>query len=70
MSLLVLIPLSIGLGLVGLAAFFWALRNDQFDDPDGASWRIIPPETPPKPEGKDDGKLAPDAENRHTGKGV
>ncbi len=63
MSLLVLVPLSIGMGLVGLAAFFWAVRNDQFDDPDGAAWRIIPPETQPNPEGKDYGKLAPDAED-------
>ncbi|WP_417727711.1 cbb3-type cytochrome oxidase assembly protein CcoS [Roseovarius sp.] len=35
MSLLLLIPLSIGLGLMGLCAFYWALKNGQFDDPDG-----------------------------------
>lgn len=46
-SLLLLIPLSIGLGLAGLAAFFWALRNDQFDDPDGAAWRVLAPQDPP-----------------------
>ncbi len=42
MSYLFLIPVSIGMALIGLAAFFWALRHDQFDDPDGAGARILP----------------------------
>lgn len=42
MSLLVLIALSLGMGAIGLGAFFWALHHQQFDDPDGAAWRIIP----------------------------
>ncbi|MCR8723895.1 cbb3-type cytochrome oxidase assembly protein CcoS [Frigidibacter sp. ROC022] len=41
MSFMVLIPLSIGMGGIGLVAFFWAVRHDQFDDPDGAAWRVI-----------------------------
>ncbi len=40
-ALLVLIPLALGLGLIGLAAFFWALRDGQFDDPDGNAARIL-----------------------------
>ncbi|MXO61022.1 cbb3-type cytochrome oxidase assembly protein CcoS [Altererythrobacter salegens] len=36
-----LIPVALGLGLLGLAAFFWALRNGQFDDPDGSAARIL-----------------------------
>ena len=40
-SLLVLIPLAIFLGLIGLAAFLWALRSGQFDDLDGAANRIL-----------------------------
>jgi cbb3-type cytochrome oxidase maturation protein len=40
-GLLVLIPVALGLGLAGLAAFFWALRDGQFDDPDGAAARIL-----------------------------
>jgi cbb3-type cytochrome oxidase maturation protein len=36
-----LIPISIVLGAAGLGAFFWALRNGQFDDPDGAAQRIL-----------------------------
>ncbi len=40
-GLLVLIPVALGLGLTGLAAFFWALRSGQFDDPDGSAARIL-----------------------------
>lgn len=36
-----LIPAALFLGLLGLAAFLWALRNGQFDDLDGAAWRIL-----------------------------
>ena len=49
MSLLFLIALSIAMGLVGLAAFMWALRNDQFDDPEGNAWRVVAPQDPPAP---------------------
>lgn len=37
----ILIPLSIGMGLIGLGAFFWALERGQFDDPEGAASRIL-----------------------------
>lgn len=37
----ILIPVSIGLGLLGLVAFFWTLRSNQYDDPDGDSRRIL-----------------------------
>jgi cbb3-type cytochrome oxidase maturation protein len=40
-GLLLLVPLALALGLVGLAAFFWALRDGQFEDPDGAAARIL-----------------------------
>ncbi len=36
-----LIPIAMLLGGVGLAAFFWAVKNGQFDDPDGAAERIL-----------------------------
>lgn len=39
--LTVLIPVSIGLGLVGLLAFFWTLRSRQYDDPAGDAARIL-----------------------------
>lgn len=36
-----LIPIALFLGGLGLAAFFWALRTRQFDDPDGDARRIL-----------------------------
>ncbi len=39
--LLVLIPVALFLGLLGLAAFLWALRSGQFEDLDGAANRIL-----------------------------
>src|SRR3546814_11831824 len=40
-GLLVLIPVALTLGLIGLAGFFWSLRRGQFDDLDGAALRIF-----------------------------
>ena len=36
-----LVPLSLILSTFGLFAFFWALRNGQFDDSESASYRAI-----------------------------
>jgi cbb3-type cytochrome oxidase maturation protein len=40
-GLLVLIPIAIGMGLVALIAFLWALRAGQYEDLEGASQRIL-----------------------------
>ncbi len=40
-GLVVLIPLALIMGGVGLIAFFWAMRQGQFDDLDGAANRIL-----------------------------
>jgi cbb3-type cytochrome oxidase maturation protein len=40
-GLMVLIPVALFLGLVGLVAFLWALRTGQFEDLDGAALRIL-----------------------------
>ena len=40
-GLLVLIPIALGLGVTGLAAFFWAMKAGQFEDMDGAALRIL-----------------------------
>lgn len=40
-GLLVLIPIALGLGLLGLATFFWAMRGGQFEDLEGAAQRIL-----------------------------
>ncbi len=48
-SLLLLIPIALFLGAIGLAAFLWALKSGQFDDLDGAAHRILfDDEKPPK----------------------
>lgn len=39
--LIYLVPLALGLGLAGLGAFLWSLKNGQFDDLEGAAWRAI-----------------------------
>ena len=43
-----LIPLSIGLGLLGLGAFLWAFSSGQYEDLDGAAERILYDEDRPK----------------------
>lgn len=40
-GLIFLIPIALGLGLLGLAAFFWSLGHGQFEDLDGAALRIL-----------------------------
>jgi cbb3-type cytochrome oxidase maturation protein len=40
-GIIFLIPIALGLGLLGLFAFFWSLKNGQFDDMDGAAMRIL-----------------------------
>lgn len=57
MSYFFLIPISITLGLTGLGAFFWAVRNNQYDDLDGAAARILIAEN---------GPLAPDPTKEKT----
>jgi cbb3-type cytochrome oxidase maturation protein len=39
--LIFLVPLALFLGLVGLAAFLWSIRNGQYDDLDGAALRVL-----------------------------
>ena len=40
-GLMILIPVALFLGAVGLVAFLWSLRSGQFDDLDGAAVRIL-----------------------------
>lgn len=69
--LLWLIPAAVGLGLLGLLAFLWALKSGQFDDLDGAAHRILFDDDPPSgssrpaagprppPKGGDEGRRGP-----------
>jgi cbb3-type cytochrome oxidase maturation protein len=39
--LVYLVPMALALGLTGLAAFLWSLRNGQYEDMDGAALRVL-----------------------------
>jgi cbb3-type cytochrome oxidase maturation protein len=39
--LIFLIPIALFLGGLGLVAFLWSLKSGQYDDLDGAAWRVI-----------------------------
>jgi cbb3-type cytochrome oxidase maturation protein len=47
-ALILLVPIALVLGLLGLGGFLWALRSGQYDDLDGAATRILfdDPKTP------------------------
>jgi cbb3-type cytochrome oxidase maturation protein len=45
--MVILVPLALGLGLVGLLGFLWSLRSGQYDDLEGAAWRAIAGDEPP-----------------------
>ncbi|MFM7349635.1 MAG: cbb3-type cytochrome oxidase assembly protein CcoS [Erythrobacter sp.] len=40
-GLALLIPIALGMGLAGLAAFMWSMRAGQYEDMDGAARRIL-----------------------------
>lgn len=42
-----LIPAALLLGILGLGAFLWTLRHNQYDDLDGAAGRILHDEEKP-----------------------
>ncbi len=46
-SLIYLIPLAIGICIVGLFAFFWTVKSGQYDDPKGDAARILYSEDKP-----------------------
>ncbi|MCE2926247.1 MAG: cbb3-type cytochrome oxidase assembly protein CcoS [Rickettsiales bacterium] len=39
--LVYLIPIALTLGLIGLVAFFWAMKSGQFEDLEGAPHRML-----------------------------
>lgn len=40
-NLIVLIPVALFMGGLGLAAFLWSLKSGQYEDLDGAAWRAL-----------------------------
>lgn len=39
--LIYLIPIALLMGGMGLLAFLWSLKSGQYDDLQGAAWRIL-----------------------------
>ncbi len=48
-ALAILIPVSLVLGLLGLAGFYWTLRKGMYEDPEGDSRRILRDDYDDKP---------------------
>ena len=49
--LTILIPVTLCMGVIGLAAFFWSLRSGQYEDLSGDAARILfDDDTPLSPE--------------------
>jgi cbb3-type cytochrome oxidase maturation protein len=49
-----LVPIALGMGLVGLMAFLWSLRSGQYDDLDGAAVRVLLADAADAPLHRDD----------------
>lgn len=50
--LVVLIPVSLGLGLLALAGFLWTLKHDQYSDIEGDALRILDQDDTRPPESR------------------
>ena len=48
-----LLPGMLLLGALGVAVFFWAVKNGQYDDMEGAANRILMDDSSPKVDQKD-----------------
>jgi len=64
-----LIPLMIGLGLIGVVIFIWSVRSGQYDDLEGDANRILmdddDPLLPENQHKKNNDKVMPDAEDNN-----
>ncbi|MCC7281828.1 MAG: cbb3-type cytochrome oxidase assembly protein CcoS [Acetobacteraceae bacterium] len=47
-ALVLLVPIALLLGLLGLGGFLWALRTHQYEDLEGAASRILFDDDPPR----------------------
>ena len=65
-NLVILIPVALLLGALGLAAFFWALRSGQFEDLDGAALRILEDDEEDRPDDPSDGAGSTDGPDQYS----
>jgi cbb3-type cytochrome oxidase maturation protein len=52
-ALIWLLPLTLMLGGAGLLLFVWCVRSGQFEDLDGAAWRILRDDPPSRRQAQD-----------------
>ena len=45
-ALVWLVPVALGLGALGLGAFFWSLKTGQYDDMEGSAYLALEDEPP------------------------
>jgi cbb3-type cytochrome oxidase maturation protein len=57
-ALAYLVPIALALGGAALAAFLWALKSGQFDDLEGAGWRVLEDDTGPANQAASDSRPA------------
>lgn len=57
--LILLVPISLGLGLLGLGFFVWTLKNRQYEDPKGDAARILSDRWDDRPAPADDPRPQP-----------
>ena len=57
-----LIPVALGLGLIGLIGFLWTMKSGQFDDIDGAAYRILLDDDKPIPDQASEAKESADGD--------
>ena len=65
-TLIFLIPIALFLGALGLGAFLWSLKSGQYDDLEGAAWRILDDDDIEEPEDGARGHV-PEGEERRKG---
>lgn len=53
-ALVWLIPVALLLGGLGLAAFIWSLRSGQYEDLEGAAYRILQDDEEDEPAARDE----------------
>ena len=40
-AMIYLIPITLVMGIASFGIFLWSLRSRQYDDPQGAAWRVL-----------------------------
>ncbi|MGI6854570.1 cbb3-type cytochrome oxidase assembly protein CcoS [Mesorhizobium sp. 1B3] len=61
-----LVPIALGMGVAGLAAFLWSMRSGQYEDLDGAAERVLLADAAEAPLRQDGWKNeAPEEERSH-----